>query len=474
MNDSLKPKQTKDEMEKQETAPVDSNGHNKSDWILKNAKKRSLSSKEVEDHDLPIVDSKTISARTNKSERILENARRRSNQGSQKKSDEQKEPDSPAIETAQTPLEEREEPQPPKQEPADTDMLADIRLALVEEETAKKERKQHGVIQQMVRLLKPSKTQSSVEPAPGESEAESAPMDSHLIEEVELETSEKSDIVSSEDVDKFFSELIETSNTNKVDEEVGIAPSEVIDIAPPPDAPIPVPDAVETHHAEINFIEKKVEENALRPQPVNKSFDDNFEVIREVALKDYSDEPVQPESIPPVSLKQQVKILNRGLRPFEKFIFFGVILLFFAGILFSAITLTKRFLPTEETPTPVQNVPYPIRVMLPGGWTFELRKGVVVNGKWNPTGAEWLEGTELCKWVAVPWSLQLEAVLRTLKQSDTIELTMSNSDLLSFNVQSIQKVPVDQIGKLEKTSNCLLLILANEDSESRWVVTAIP
>jgi 3-methyladenine DNA glycosylase AlkC len=123
---------------------------------------------------------------------------------------------------------------------------------------------------------------------------------------------------------------------------------------------------------------------------------------------------------------------------------------------------------------PTEDVPVPFRVTLPGGWDFKLSKGILVNDKWSPKGPEWLEGTELCRWVALPWSLQLEAVVRTLALDDPIILTMSNADEFEFKVKSIQNIPIDDINTLDSRSACLFLILVNPDSDTRWVVTAKP
>ncbi|HLO15268.1 MAG TPA: hypothetical protein VK206_10590, partial [Anaerolineales bacterium] len=88
--------------------------------------------------------------------------------------------------------------------------------------------------------------------------------------------------------------------------------------------------------------------------------------------------------------------------------------------------------------------------------------------------AEWLQGTEVCRWVALPWSLQLEAVIRTLNPKDPIELTMSNNDKLVYQVYSVRQLTPEEMQKLDSNSPCLLLILVQPDSDKRWVLTALP
>ncbi len=125
-------------------------------------------------------------------------------------------------------------------------------------------------------------------------------------------------------------------------------------------------------------------------------------------------------------------------------------------------------------PTPALNLPFPTLISLPGGLNFSLGKGALREGEWNPQGPEWLEGTEVCRWVAIPWSTQLEAVIRTLNPDDQIELTMSNNDRLTYKVYSVQQLSNEELQSLPSDSPCLLLVLAKADSETRWVLTALP
>jgi hypothetical protein len=142
-----------------------------------------------------------------------------------------------------------------------------------------------------------------------------------------------------------------------------------------------------------------------------------------------------------------------------------------AGLLL--YTIYQQMAP-PPTPVAVSNLPYPTSVSLPGGWSFDLGRGRLQEGRWNPQGAEWLEGTEVCRWVALPWSRQLEAVIRTLNPNDPIELTMSNNDRFVYSVYTIEQLTQDEMLDLDSNSPCLLLVLAEADSDSRWVLTALP
>jgi hypothetical protein len=134
----------------------------------------------------------------------------------------------------------------------------------------------------------------------------------------------------------------------------------------------------------------------------------------------------------------------------------------------------QQFKPAEPTPV-ASNLPYPTTVSLPGGWSFSLGKGALQeDGKWNPQGAEWLQGTEVCRWVALPWSRQLEAVIRTLNPDDPIEIMMSNNDKFVYKVYSVRQLTSEEMLDLDSNSPCLLLVLAEADTDSRWVLTALP
>lgn len=115
-------------------------------------------------------------------------------------------------------------------------------------------------------------------------------------------------------------------------------------------------------------------------------------------------------------------------------------------------------------------VPYPTGVILPGGWYFKLDKSTFVEGEWKPAGAEWLEGTELRRVVALPWNPQTEAVVQSFKTGDVIQLYLSNNNSIRYQITRIERVPVDQIKVYTDLRPSLAIILYREDSDERWVV----
>lgn len=201
---------------------------------------------------------------------------------------------------------------------------------------------------------------------------------------------------------------------------------------------------------------------------------EQYQNLRSAALEDYDTSPAQPETKIPV--RENIRRTLRDLRPADKrWLAAGAVVVVAIFLVLGASAIITN-LPEKTTPTTTAGIetPFPSAIRLPGGWDFYLGKGKLQNGKWSPQGAEWLEGTEVSRWVSLPWSLQLEAVLRTLKAGDVIELVMNNGDHLIYKVQSIQKVSVDQITSFDKNVPSLLVILSNKDSNERLVVTAVP
>ena len=229
--------------------------------------------------------------------------------------------------------------------------------------------------------------------------------------------------------------------------------------------------------------EEKPVEGVKPPRLPVKSDDEHevdFEKVREIALQEYDETVVEPVVERKVPLREEIRKTIREAKPLEKVLIFTVFILTVGALLFSGIYIivTSIPFPTPE-PTVVVNLEdmvYPTHLNLPGGWGFDLDQGRVEEGEWSPQGAEWLIGTEVSRWVALPWSLQLEAVLRTLKSGDHIELIMSNLDRLEYKVYSIQEMTMEEIQAVDTKKPSLLIILFQEegDSNTHWVVTAVP
>jgi len=251
---------------------------------------------------------------------------------------------------------------------------------------------------------------------------------------------------------------------------------ELIDLLEPDvEAPrveaIPEPAVVEPQPAvDLDELKKRVF------SPSEAGEEREMSEVRNIALEGGEDVFVEVEAKTADPLDERLDAFKNSLRPYRRAIDFA---LAFLGavvavlVLFMMYTFYQRSLPPEPTAA-ASNLPFPTSMILPGGLNFNLGKGAINDGEWNPRGPEWLEGTEICRWVAIPWSRQLEAVVRTLTQKDTIDLVMNNSDKLTYTVYSIQELTLAQMQALGQNSPCLLLVLAKQDSDKRWVVTAKP
>ena len=235
---------------------------------------------------------------------------------------------------------------------------------------------------------------------------------------------------------------------------------------------VPVEEVPPEPEKEIDIEELK--KQAFTPRAPAEE-DDSFSEVRTITLAGDEEVFVEVESKTADPLEERLSAIENALRPYRRYVYITLAVL---GVVMAAIAslilynIYQRSLP--EPVKEVSNLPYPTSVALPGGWSCKLGKGTLQDGEWNPNGAEWLEGTEVCRWVALPWSLQLEAVMRTLNPKDPIELGMSNNDRLVYQVYSVRELTPEEMQELDSSSPCLLLVLTQSDSDKRWVLTALP
>jgi hypothetical protein len=122
------------------------------------------------------------------------------------------------------------------------------------------------------------------------------------------------------------------------------------------------------------------------------------------------------------------------------------------------------------TSIPMEGMPYPTGIKMTGGWFFFLQPSTIIEGRWEPETSEWLDGSELRRIVALPWTRQLEAVVQSLVPGDTMELQMSNGDILTYLVEETNRVNRDDVSILSSNQPSLALVLYEQDAETRWVV----
>jgi len=321
------------------------------------------------------------------------------------------------------------------------DLLDDVRRSLIEEETDKSKKETKW----WQRIGRKDKNAAPEPPPP--TEEINLPTDSLQINAGEDQTQP----TEPDEYGEQINDLIDLLESEHQESEV-----ETVAVAAEPEP-------------EIDF--EQLKEQAFRPSAPEEIESD----VRSIALEGGEEVFVEVEAQAVDPFEERLKSIENALKPYSSYLyitfaFLGVVMAVIASLIIFNAYQQSRPEPVKE----VSNLPYPVSVSLPGGWRFILGRGTLQAGQWEPRGAEWLEGTEVCRWVSLPWSRQLEAVLRTLNPKDPIELVMSNNDKLVYSVYSIYEMTPEEIHKVDANSPCLLLILTGSDSEKRWVLTALP
>lgn len=333
------------------------------------------------------------------------------------------------------------------------DLLEDVRRSLIEE-GAKEEDKKPKWWKRFGKGGRKGKEPTAPVPVE-EPDVESAPPGVSAEAELNEEPPEEY----SEQIDELIDML--EPETEEVDEPVSV---------PPPSPPV-------QEKPEVVIDVEEMKRHAFQRTSEDKEEED-FSAVRAVALDDGEEVFVEVESKAEDQFEDRLKAFENALKPYRRYIYFGLTFIGVVALAIASLILYDAYqksLPPETTQQgQAELLPYPVVMNLPGGLSFNLGKGTLQNGKWNPRGPEWLEGTEICRWIAIPWSRQLEAVVRTLTRDDSIELVMSNNDRIRYDVYSIEQLTIEEMQKRDSNSPCLMLVLAKADTDRRWVVTANP
>lgn len=194
--------------------------------------------------------------------------------------------------------------------------------------------------------------------------------------------------------------------------------------------------------------------------------------VRSQALEDY----VEPEYVAVEMQTPREPFPQRALAWARKnfaLLLALVIIVALAGVLAATRPWTRAPLAQPNTPVPSE-LPYPVGLELTGGWFFDVDRSTMINGVWQPQGAEWLDNSQMRRVVAIPWNEQTEAVIQTLERGDQINLIFSNNDLMAFLVRSVERLDKTDTSLMTENKPGLVIILYNEDSDQRWVVLALP
>lgn len=355
------------------------------------------------------------------------------------------------------PLDETDEPESENKSDDDEfsadDLLDDVRQSLIDENIEVEKEKKPKWWQKIGIGAKAKKDE-----VPEEETSPVADLESLIVADVESEAEQ------TEDTDDSIDDLIEILEAD--DAETSEKEEISVDIDPvDQDEPV-----VEVKKVDVNELKRRAFEGSKAGDK-----EESFSDVRAVALEDGEEVFVEVESKPEDASEDRLKAFENALRPYRRYINFVIAFIGIVVIIITSALLYDTLKPPPTPTPPPSNLPYPVVLNIAdSNITFNLGRGSLNDGRWDPRRPEWLEGTEVCRWVAIPHNRQMEAVVRTLTQDDQLELVMSNNDRWSYDVYSITQMTIEDMQKVSSNSPCLLLVLADVNTDTRWVVTAYP
>jgi hypothetical protein len=332
------------------------------------------------------------------------------------------------------------------------DLLADVRSSLIEDDEVGKGEKKSSWWNRLVKG--PVAQEAPVAETPAVVE-ENVPMEPTQ-PPVEAEAQDSDEPV--EEIDELI-KLLETDELEDQEEPLSVS--------------TPVSPSVEMKEVKVDIEELKKQAFTQRTED---SAAEELGDVRKIALDGDEEVFVEVEARKEDPWEERIKTVENALRPYRSYIYYGVAFIGVVMAVMASVLIYNSVKQSWPTPVPTEavNMPYPTTVTLPGGLSFSLGKGALKDGVWDPRGPEWLESTEICRWVALPWSRPLEAAVRTMGRDDVIELVMSNNDRFTYQVESIQELTPAELQEMDSSMPCLAIILARQESEKRWVAVGRP
>jgi hypothetical protein len=106
------------------------------------------------------------------------------------------------------------------------------------------------------------------------------------------------------------------------------------------------------------------------------------------------------------------------------------------------------------------------------GYSFGLSVSALRGGVWEPKGPEYLEGAELRRVVAVPYSNELNAAATQLKVGTDIRLRLRSGEMVVYRLTSVKRVRLNEIELLTDKTPSLVIVLYGERSTERTAIIA--
>ena len=213
---------------------------------------------------------------------------------------------------------------------------------------------------------------------------------------------------------------------------------------------------------------------------------DSPEKIRSIALGPDLENLQNPESAAGMSTDQAEEVAYprrrrswwKSLPGFERalLVFVGVLVVALGGIAYlSAHNFWQQAPPVVVQPTITPSaLPQPVKVVLPGAWSFSLSSSALAVNPDTPGAGIWLMGSEVRRVIELPWNKQTEAVIQTFTPGDLIQVFFEDDTIMNYKVDQILRVSVSDTSVLTDNQPSLVIILAGEKDPDRWVVVARP
>ena len=104
------------------------------------------------------------------------------------------------------------------------------------------------------------------------------------------------------------------------------------------------------------------------------------------------------------------------------------------------------------------------------GNTFMLAVGKVKDGLWEPGGPEWLQGTEVRRVLALPYSADLAQSVTGMTPGESIRLRLRSGEVVEYQLTSVKRVQRHQIEVLAEIYPSIVIVLYGERTSERWAV----
>ena len=221
---------------------------------------------------------------------------------------------------------------------------------------------------------------------------------------------------------------------------------------------------------------KQSDSDLIAAQPGQLEIEEpDFDQLRAMALKDYDPDIKEDHRTDRSSVSRMKKWFHRLSSNQKMDIFLGTLIVLGVTILLIVFFSTQS--PHNPGLTSVvyqdPSVPIPILAIFPDGQSFNLGVGNIENGSWTPKSAEWLAGSEVPRWLSLPWNKKLETTVRAYKIDETIQLKMSNNDVLAYRFQSVQEISAQEMATFHANTTDLLIILSKPNTSKRLVILAV-